>query len=136
MKKLVSIMALCLAAITANGLPSYGDSGEARRIEKLQMQKLAGELFLLISAREGEFFDFSLASPDDENTVCDLDGDRLTRDAILKIDGNKEADYYYAMLLSALTAGARVELRYDSCLQQFGSSWPVVYAVILSSPVS
>jgi hypothetical protein len=136
MKKLASIMVLYLLAVTANGLPSYGSSGEARRIERLQMQELMGELFLMISAREGEFFEFSVAGLVDNNVACDLDGDRLTRDAILKIDGNKVADYYYAMLLSALTTGAKVELRYDSCLEQFGSSWPIVYAVVLSSPVS
>jgi hypothetical protein len=136
MKKLASIMVLYLLAVTANGLPSYGSSGEARQIERLQMQELMGDLFLMISAREGEFFEFSVAGSVDNNVACDLDGDQLTRDAILKIDGNKVADYYYAMLLSALTTGAKVELRYDSCLEQFSSSWPIVYAVILSSPVS
>lgn len=124
---------LYLLSFSSFALSEFGTSGEPRRIAKLQMQDLDGSLLLMIYAPDGEPFEFDIASSADNQQVCDRDGDQLTRSAVLRIDGNRHADYYFAMLLSATSSGSAVELSYNDCMETFGTSWPVVYAVVLHS---
>jgi hypothetical protein len=135
MRLFMSVISLYVISLAAYALPPYGSSGEPRGVAQLQMQDIDDNLVLMISTRDGEFFDFSMASAGNVSIECDRDGDLLTTNAVLRIDGNTEADYYYAMLLSALTSGSKVELRYNECMESFGSSWPIVYAVVMHSPV-
>ena len=135
MRTCLAVISLYVFSLTAYALSPYGSSGEPRRVAQLQMQDIDDNLVLMISAPDGEYFDFSMASAGDESIECDRDGDLLSSNAILRINGNTEADYYYAMLLSALTSGSKVELRYNECMETFGLSWPIVYAVVMHSPV-
>ncbi|MGI9290506.1 MAG: hypothetical protein ACR2QG_04410 [Gammaproteobacteria bacterium] len=134
MRTTILILA-CLSFSSSYAFSAFGTSGEPRPVGKIRMQELGGELMLLIYAPEGEQYEFAIASGTDANTRCDLDGDNKTPNAILKIDQNPSSDYYYAMLLSAISSGSKIMLSYDKCMMAMGTSWPIVYSITLHSPL-
>ncbi|MBT8422425.1 MAG: hypothetical protein HKN56_01460 [Gammaproteobacteria bacterium] len=132
---------LCLAgSISIAGAQTtysvYGDSGAPERVKRLDMFVFGSEVFLQIYTPDDRDFRFNIASTGDPTVQCDLDGDERSQTALLPLQDNSLFDYFFSMLLSAVTSGAKVVLYYDGCFAGFGASWPLVTRVALQSQIT